>query len=96
MGAASASQLAHLGRAQQPRMDSGDHRVAVMGIETQAKLLGLLVQRHEVKDMSAILQIDRLRAPIVLSWGGLESPEFQRHPLEAVGAGMDNALASHG
>ena len=34
----------------------------------------------EVRDMSAILHIDRLRAPIVLSWGGLESPEFQRHP----------------
>ena len=38
------------------------------------------LSEDEVLDMSAILHIDRLRAPIVLAWGGLESPEFQRHP----------------
>lgn len=34
----------------------------------------------EVEEMSAIRHIDRLRAPLVLAWGDLESPEFQRQP----------------
>lgn len=45
----------------------------------------------EVDELSAILHIDRVRAPLVLAWGSLETPEFQRQPqayadaLEAAG-----------
>ncbi len=34
----------------------------------------------EVLDLSAILHVGRINAPLVLGYGSMETPEFQRHP----------------
>ncbi len=38
----------------------------------------VLLNRREVRELSAIRHIDRIECPVLLAYGGNESPEFKR------------------